>query len=168
MGHDGKPCPVGYADHLSDLLGLQGAAGEDAEAVKVHEAGDHDFDKIPALCADLLDQGLVRFHGVEAPADEAAVVAPLVDGEEGGPVGDAVRARQIPGEPPHAPTVPAIPEVGESQGPVGLQPGADQVLPGALPVGGNGVFVIDAVQHHMDVAICVHEPHSLLPDEEDA
>ncbi len=79
-----KPCPMSDADHLPDLLGLQGAAGEDAEAVKVHEAGDHDFDKIPALCADLLDQGLVRFHGVEAPADEAAVVAPLVDGGRGG------------------------------------------------------------------------------------
>ena len=40
--------PRGRCGSSPGSLGAPGAAGEDAEAVKVHEAGDHDFDKIPA------------------------------------------------------------------------------------------------------------------------
>ena len=147
---------MGNANHLPDLPVFQRRAGEHAEAVKVHKAGDHNFHKVPAALADLLDQSAVFLHGIKPPANEAAIVAPLVDGEEGSPVGDAVCTCQRPGPLAHAPPVAPISEVCKPQGPVSFQPEVDQVLPGAVPVGGNGVFVIHPIQDHVDVTICIH------------
>ena len=162
MGHHRQARLVGRFDHDPNLLPVQGFFREDAEPVQIHQAGNHNFDEIPSGIPHRSDQRPVRLPAVKAPADEAAVMAPLVNGKDRRPVCDAVLRRQRPGPESYPPAVPAVPQVHKAQFPVARQSAANQVLPGAVPMGRNGVFVVNAVQDHMDVAVCVHtiaSPH---------
>ena len=65
MGHTGKALFVGNVDHFPDLPGLQPFFAEDSAVVKIHDAGDHDLDKICPGIMDFDHCGVLSEEGLE-------------------------------------------------------------------------------------------------------
>ena len=156
MGHDGKALLVGNVDQLPDFVGGQALFRQNAEAVKVHQAGDHDLHKVRALFPEARDHGGILPEAVIPLADEAAVVACFTQRCQGRSVADAVLRCQLPGLCAHAPTVAAVAQVGKAQPLVILQPPADQGNIGRFPVAGYGGFPIPAIKNHMHMTVTEH------------
>ena len=96
MRHNGKSSRMGQLDHPADVLRLRARLRQDAEVVKIDEAGDHELDEVRPLLPCLVQQGAVFVLRVEAAADEGPIVPAAVDGKGWTAVIDAVFPRQLP------------------------------------------------------------------------
>ena len=116
MSHDRKALLVGDVNQFVDLGRGQTFFGENTGMVKIHEAGDHDFDKIGTVFTVLFYKGGIVGQGLPGFADESAIVTLLAQGGKGCAVGDAVLGGDVSGGFACAPAVAAVPEVSEALG----------------------------------------------------
>ena len=90
MGHDGHAFFVSDVDQLVDLGSGVAGLGEDTEMVKIHDAGDHDLDKVGTVGFHFAHQVVVFPEICISLADESAVVTGFAEGRQGCAVTDAV------------------------------------------------------------------------------
>ena len=151
--HDGKPCVVRHGDHGADLAFGQRPPGDDAVVVKVHQAGDHELDKMGSLGFRFGHKRAVFVRRVKAAADEAAVVPGFVDREGGHTVADAVFRREPGGKRAHAPAVAAVAQIGIAAQLILPERFAHGLLLHAVLMAGDGVLPPDPVKDHMNMTV---------------
>ena len=162
-----RPRPVGVRHHrhallmgnvnqLPDFFRFQPRLRQHAEPVKIHQAGNHNFDEIRPVFPGVHDYFREFFQILVLFADEAAVVPRLAQRSQRRPVGDAVLPCQLPGPFAHAPAVAAVPEIGKTQIIIPGKGLPNPLLIGLLPMPGNGRLPVFSVEHHVDVAVSVH------------
>ena len=156
MRHNGKSGRVGQLDHPADVLRLRARLRQDAEVVKIDEAGDHELDEVRPLLPCLVQQGAVFVLRVEAAADEGPIVPAAVDGKGWTAVIDAVFPRQLPRPQADAPGVPAVAQEADPARLIIRQPRADEAVKRMLLLRVDGGAIIHAVEDHMDMQIAEH------------
>ena len=147
---------MGGGDQIVHFSAGQRLLCQDAAGGKIHQSRHHQLDKIRPRRFSLRQQGVVLCQVRPSPADEAAVVALLVDGECRGTVDDAVLQGQLSGPQAYAEPVAAIPEIGDTGRLIGGQPAADQRIVRVRPVGGNGSAPVRSGKQHMNMQISKH------------
>ena len=154
--HDRKSGLMRNVRQHPDLFSGHGRVGQHTVVVEVHQARDHDFDEVPAARTDLRGQRPEFRLRFIAAADEAAVVAALVDREAGRAVADAVFLRDLRGKFACAPAVAAVAQKGEAERSIVRQCAPDEGLVRRRFVPGQRGLPVGAVQRHMDMTVTVH------------
>ena len=144
---------------LADVIRVLPRLCQDTEPVKIHQAGDHQLDKIRPLI-------FVFFHKFPKTVDriilfpnKAPVVPCLTQGRTGGFVGDAEFLGHFPGLQANAPFVTAVPKVRKSKFLIVFQGLPDKIGIYLILMPGNGLFPVFPVQDHVNVAVRFHFPH---------
>ena len=156
VGHYGKAFLVGNMDQLPDGFRGKAVLGQHTEAIKIHQTGDHDFDKIRAFRPLLSNHSGILGEIFVLFPNKAAVVTLRAQRRQRRAVGDAVLPRQRPGFRPHAPAVAAVTEVGKAQLLVSFQHPANPDFIHAPGMPGDRPLPVRAVQNHVNMTIAPH------------
>ena len=124
--------------------------------VEIHQARDHDLDKIRAEHLRLGNQRAILAQILEAAADEAAVMAATVDRKRGRAVIDVVFRCKPRRRHAHAPGVAAVAQEGHALRRIRPQALADQRLIRLDALVIDCGAIIHAVQYHMNMAVARH------------
>ena len=156
MRHDGKACFMCNVCDGRDFIRGHRRIGQYAVVVEVHQTRDHDFDEVPAALLDLAHQRTELVERLISAADEAAVMAALVDREARRPVTNAVLNRDLCCKFARAPAVAAVPQKIKAERLVVFQRCPDERLVRRGLVPGERRLPVGAVQRHMNVTVAVH------------
>ena len=156
MGHNGHPLLVGNMDKLPDPFRWLSRFCQYTEAIKIHNAGDHDLNKIRAVFPVADHQVRIFPQVLIAKADKASVVPFKAQRCQGRYIADAIFRRKPSRAGTDPPTVTAIPQVGISLLSVGFQGAADKGFVRSLPVPCDSGTPIDAVKKHVYMAVNFH------------
>ena len=147
---------MGNVNQLPNQRRFQPLLGQHPEAVKIHQTGNHNLNKIRPVFLLFLHQGSILPGRFKGSPDEAAIVPRFVQGGQGRYQPDAVFRCQLPGSCTHPPAVAALPQIGHSGCLPAPEVHADDGIVGGFPMGGNGGFPVLTVQNHVNVTIAVH------------
>ena len=156
MSHHRKAFLMGNMHQLSDLCAGQAFLRQHPKAVKIHEAGDHDLDKIAALCPGLLHKLSEFFEIFIGFSDKGTVMPFFAQIGQGRTVGNAVIRRQFPRPFAGVPAIAAVPQVAVACIPVALQHPMDKGLVRPLAVPADGAFPVLPIQNHMHMYVAAH------------
>ena len=156
VSHDGKPLLMSDVNQLLNQRRFQPLLGENTEAVKIHQPGNHNLNKIRPVFLLFLHQGSILPGRFKGGSDEAAIVPRFVQGGQGRYQPDAVFRCQLPGSGTYAPAVAALPQIGNTGCLPAPEVHADDGIVGGFPMGGNGSFPVLTVQNHVNVTIAIH------------
>ena len=158
MGHYRHPLFVCNVNQLPDFVRLHTILRQDAKPVKVHQSGNHNFDKIRTVVSVFLYELRIFPEILVFFSDKTAVVSGLAQGAEWCPVGNPIISGQFSGPLSHAPAVTAVPEPDKAQLLITGKYPANPDLVHSFPVPADGGLPVQTIQYHMDMTIQAHTP----------